>query len=63
MNEKLNIKRSNPLVRIPREWINDMFPLQLETLSLIREIDGDKIIISINKNIEGDQTNDKDRKS
>ena len=59
MSEKLSIRRDNPLVRIPRAWLNDMFPIQEEIIPLIREIDGDKIIISINK---GEQTNDRHRK-
>ena len=68
MAEILNISRDNPLIRIPRTWIDDIYPPPLKTLKMIREIDGDKIIILplVNESIEaainsnkGEQTNEK----
>ena len=44
--EGLKVQRRNPLIRLPKKWLDMVQPDKEPTVRLIKEVDGDRIIIS-----------------
>ena len=59
MKEILTLNRVNGLMRIPKRWLDKNLPPG-ETAQILREIDGDRILITIIQPTEGTNKNETD---
>lgn len=53
MKEVLKLQIDNALVRIPKRWIEDNIPSPDDFVQVMREIDADRIIITLIQPKEG----------